>query len=85
MQHCIQSFKRKRGRSERWRRSSVGCERVQALAGEKRAKMFCLTEIPRRVTVRGIHMTHEALHSESKAAKAFQGPFKTKDEAFKGL
>jgi hypothetical protein len=28
------------GESERWRRSSAGCERVQALAAEKRAKML---------------------------------------------
>ena len=42
MQHCIQSFisKKKRGESQRWRRSSAGCERVQALEGEKRAKML---------------------------------------------
>ena len=33
-------FKRKRGQNESWLRSSVGCERVQSLAGEKRAKML---------------------------------------------
>ena len=33
-------FKKKRAESERWRRSSDGCERVQELAGEKRAKML---------------------------------------------
>jgi hypothetical protein len=38
--HSKLDFKRKRGKSERWRRSSAGCERVQALAGEKRAKML---------------------------------------------
>jgi hypothetical protein len=32
--------KRQRGESERWHRSSAGCERVQALAGEKKAKML---------------------------------------------
>ena len=36
--HSKLHFKRKRGESERWCRSSAGCERVQALAGEKRAK-----------------------------------------------
>jgi hypothetical protein len=30
--HSKPHFKRKRGESERWRRSSAGCERVQALA-----------------------------------------------------
>ena len=36
---CIPGFiqKDKRGESERWRRSSAGCERVQALAGGPRA------------------------------------------------
>ncbi len=38
--HLKIHFKRKRRKSERWRRSSAGCERVQALAGEKRAKML---------------------------------------------
>ncbi len=38
--HLKFHFKRKRWKSERWRRSSVGSERVQALAGEKSAKMF---------------------------------------------
>jgi hypothetical protein len=33
-------FERKRGKSERCRRSSAGWERVQALAGEKRANML---------------------------------------------
>jgi hypothetical protein len=37
--HSKLHFKeRKRGESERWRRTSAGCERVQALAGEKREK-----------------------------------------------
>jgi hypothetical protein len=38
--HSKLHFQRKDGESERWRRSSAGCERVQALAGEKRGKML---------------------------------------------
>jgi hypothetical protein len=36
--HLKLPFKGRSGENERWRRSSAGCERVQALAGEKRAK-----------------------------------------------
>jgi len=54
---------------------------VQALAGEKRAKMlFGDSDRERSYT------TREALHSqESKVQKALQGPFmKRQDEVFKG-
>jgi hypothetical protein len=36
----LKFHKRKRWKRERWRRSSVRSERVQALAGEKREKLF---------------------------------------------
>jgi hypothetical protein len=53
---------------------------VQALAGEKRAW--------ERVIGRGNYTARQALHwqgSKRKAEKAFQGPLKREDEAFKGL
>jgi hypothetical protein len=38
---CIEvAFKRKRGKLKRWRRSSAGRERVQALAGEDKPINF---------------------------------------------
>jgi hypothetical protein len=53
---------------------------VQALAGEKRAW--------ESVTGRGKYTACQTLHwqdSKRKAEKAFQGPLKREDEAFKGL
>jgi len=47
--HSKLHLKRKRGKSERWRRSSAGCERVQALAGEKRAKMLGASDRERKL------------------------------------
>ncbi len=73
-------LKRKRGKAERWRRSSARCERVQALTGEKRAKML-LGDSDRERS----YTTREALHSqESKVEKAFQGHLKRQHEVFKG-
>jgi hypothetical protein len=73
--HSKLHFKRKRGESERWRRSSAGCERVQALAGEKKAW--------ERVTGRGSYTTRHALHSqESKTEKDFQGPSEKRRRGF---
>jgi hypothetical protein len=82
MQHCIQSSisKEKKGKA------SVG---VEALPGASACKLWHKRIEQRcweRVTERGRYTTREALHSqESKAEKAFQGPLKRQDEAFKGL
>ena len=43
--HSKLQFQRKRGNSERWRRSSAGCECMQALAGEKKAKTLAVSEV----------------------------------------
>jgi hypothetical protein len=68
--HSKLHLKRKRGKSERWRRSSAGCERVQALAGEKTAKML-FGDSDREKS----YTTREALHSqECRVQKALQGP-----------
>jgi hypothetical protein len=55
---------------------------VQALAGEKRAKMLGESDRERKL------LTREALHwqdSKRKAEKAFQGSLKRQEQAFKGL
>ncbi len=41
-------FKRKRGESDRWCQSSAGCERVQAMAGEKRETLLGETDRERK-------------------------------------
>ena len=69
--HSKLHFKRKRGESERWRRSSAGCERVQALAREKRAKM--LGESDRERKLHDTPTTALAGKTESKAEKLFNG------------
>ena len=85
MQHCIQSFISKVNAGK----TSVG---VAALPGasackhnQERREQRCWERVTGRGSY-GSYTTREALHSqESKAEKAFQGPLKRKDEAFKGL
>jgi hypothetical protein len=43
------SFKKKTRESEHWRRSSAGCERLQALEGEKRAKTWGVSDRERKL------------------------------------
>ena len=76
-------FKRKRGESERWRRRSAGCEHVQALGGEKRAKMLGKSDRERKLY--DTSTTALAGKTESKAQKPFQGDLKRQVEVFKGL
>jgi hypothetical protein len=77
--HSKLHFKRKRGKSERWLRSSAGCERVQAVAGEERAKM--LGESDRESKLHDTSTTALAGKTKSKAGNAFQGSLKRQDEA----
>ena len=72
---------KKRGKSERRRRSSVGCERVQALEDEKRTKMLGESD-----SQCGSYTTRGALHSqEIKAEKDFEGSLKRQAKAVKGV
>jgi len=83
--HSKHHFKRKRGESERWRRSSAGCERVQALSGEKRAKMLGESDRERNLHTTSSSALAGKYSGESfsivfeKTRRGFQGPLKTHD------
>ncbi len=81
--HSKLHFKRKRGESERWRRSSAGCERVQILAGEKRAKMLGESDRERNLHDTSSTASEQSEESLSRAfeqtRRGFEGPLKTHD------
>jgi hypothetical protein len=49
--HLKVHFKRNRGKRESWRRSPARCERVQALAGGKRANMLGESDSVQRISL----------------------------------
>ncbi len=68
--HSKLDSKRTSGKSERWRRSSAGCERVQALAGEKRAKMLGESDRERK-----LHDTSITALAGKKSGESFSRAF----------
>ena len=76
--HSKIHFKRKRGQGEHCCPSFAGCECVQALAGEQRAKM--LGESDRERKLHDTSTTAIARKAESKTVNACQGRLKRQDE-----
>ncbi len=72
-------FNRKRGKSERWRRSSAGASACKLW--QERREQRCRE----RVTGSGSYPPHQALHSQNnKAEKAFQNVFEKTRRGFEG-